>query len=190
MREFEDIGGFLRFMEGMPGRLTVATEAGLTEAAKIIQHEAKEEIGHYQGAAGPFAGWDELAASTQLERVRLGWTENDPLLRSGELRDHVKVSVGIGEAAIGVPNETVGDGSKANPARDIGHIAVWMENGTEKAPPRPFLGGAAVRKSHEAVDIAAGPLSTLSRVYLRSMLPSPIRTLLQVLALLSMRRWR
>ncbi len=159
MRRFDDPAQFLRFMQGMPQRLRTAAHAGLTDGARIIQHEATAEIGHYQGEAGPFPAWEELDKDTKAQRVALGFTENDPLLRTGALRDHIDMTAGAEKATIGVPHEVVGDGSKANPIRDIGDVATYLELGTSHMPPRSFLGGAAVRKTSQAVDAAAGAVA-------------------------------
>lgn len=119
------------------GKLIVAevveTEVMLTEAAKVVQKEAKAEIGTYQSASGPFAAWAELADSTKSDRVAKGFTENDPLLRTGEMRDSIEYTVAGREAHIGSDNDK----------------AVWQELGTDRIPPRSFLGGAAFRKGPE-----------------------------------------
>jgi hypothetical protein len=116
-------------------------------------------MGHYQGPAGPFAAWPELADITQEEREKLGFTPNDPELRNGELRDAIEMAVGAGKAVVGVPNRTVGDGSRGNPLRDIGQVAIEQELGTTHTPARSFIGSAAFRKKDEAVDLAAGSVA-------------------------------
>ena len=143
MREFRDIGSFVQFMETMPAKLRLAGNAGLRDAALIIETEAKHEIGTYQGQAGPFEAWRELADRTKQERVELGFTENDPLLRTGALRDSIGIASGDGHAEIGSDSE----------------IAVDQELGTRTIPPRSFLGGAAFRKAGQAVDVIAGSVA-------------------------------
>lgn len=93
---------------------------------KAIQETAKEELGHYQDAIGPFEAWQELADSTKEERLAQGYTENDPLLRSGELRDSIEREVVRLDGYVGSEK----------------YEAVYMELGTDKAPPRAFLGPA------------------------------------------------
>lgn len=126
--------------------LAIATdevaEKSLTAAAKIVQREAKHEIGKYQGAAGPFAGWSELADSTKVDRLRQGYTENDPELRDGMMRDSIEFTVetdlaGGGEAEVGSDME----------------IFEFQELGTSKMPPRSILGSALVHKTDEVVTI-------------------------------------
>lgn len=114
-----------------------AAHEGLTKAAKIVEKEAKAEIGHYQDAAGPFPAWAELADSTKEDRASKGYPDNDPLLREGTMRDSIGHEVSHHEAVVGSNSD----------------IAVYQELGTQHIPPRSFLGGAAARKSHEVGEI-------------------------------------
>lgn len=111
----------------------VALKAGLEEVAKLVEKEAKKEIGHYQPEVGSFQAWPELADSTKADRVRQGYTENDPLLRSGELRDSYEHKTSGLEAIIG---------SESN-------IALYHELGTSKMPERPVLGPAAFKNKEK-----------------------------------------
>lgn len=111
-----------------------AANAALERVAKRIEATAKSEFGVYQAAVGPFDAWPELAESTQEERVRLGFTENDPLLRSGGLRNSISHRVADLEAEIGSDED----------------VMVYQEFGTEHIPPRPVLGPAAER-NHDAI---------------------------------------
>lgn len=115
--------------------IPVEASAALDTAAAVIEHEAKREIGTYQRSdMGPYEAWPELAESTKAERVRQGYSENDPLLRSGELRDSISRETHGLEAVVGSDSD----------------VMVYQEFGTRTIPPRPVLGLAAVR-SHEAV---------------------------------------
>lgn len=125
-----------------------AEHEGLKRAAVIVETEAKAEIGTYQPEAGPFAAWAELQDSTKEDRVRKGFTENDPLLRTGNLRDSIE--------------HTVGPGSVAHIGSDS-MIAVYQEMGTVRIPARHFLGGAAFRKEHEVREVLGhGVVAVLS----------------------------
>jgi HK97 gp10 family phage protein len=131
-------------LSGFIAHLTAASLAvrnhqheALEKAARVVEAEAKREIGHYQGEAGQFAPWAELADSTKADRVRQGYAENEPLLRDGTLRDSIGHVVRGNEAVIGSASE----------------IAVYQELGTDKIPPRSFLGGALVRKSDQVAQI-------------------------------------
>jgi HK97 gp10 family phage protein len=94
-----------------------ATHAALEVAAQIVEAKAKAAIGTYK------YGWPQLADSTQEDRAHKGFPANEPLLRTGELRDSIQHSSNEKEAHIG-----------SNLDR-----AVWMELGTSRMPPRPFL---------------------------------------------------
>lgn len=114
-----------------------AERHALEKAAKLVENEAKSRVGHYQEAIGPFAGWAELADSTKADRVNQGFTENDPGLRTGEMRDSIEHKTEEHEAQIGSNNDKL----------------VWFELGTSKQPPRAVLGGAACAKEAEVVSI-------------------------------------
>lgn len=131
----------------MVDRLAIAEVAIHTNARKAleqvgvaVERTAKSEFGDYQDAVGPFPEWAELAESTKEERVRLGFTENDPLLRTGELRDSIDHYVEELEVTIGTPSE----------------IAEYHEFGTSKMPPRPFMGPALVRNHDTIIDKLGG----------------------------------
>lgn len=125
-----DLEQFAREMSSASASIATGLEAGFRVIVKEIEETAKEEIGVYQPAYGPFDAWVPLAESTKADRVRKGYTEDDPLLRSGELRDSIESEI-VGLAAI------VGTKSE---------IGLWQEVGTDRIPPRPFLGPAYVRK--------------------------------------------
>ena len=141
MREMS-LTSFIGHLGGMSVALGAHTGHALEKAAQIVEKEAKAEIGHYQDAAGPFAGWAELADSTKADRAAKGFPENEPLLRTGELRDSISHKVEVtgpvsGKAVIGSDSD----------------IAVYQELGTKNIPPRSFLGGALVRKSHAVAEL-------------------------------------
>lgn len=127
------------------GRLDIAVEMEnrrlLELAARIVEHEAKAEIGHKQGEAGPFPAWEPLAATTingfngHPGKHALGFSppDYDPLLRGGDMQDSIEHVVIGYEAHVGSNSD----------------VAVWQELGTDKMQARSFLGGAAVRKKNE-----------------------------------------
>jgi hypothetical protein len=140
MREFADLASFVIFLATRAAAVEIAAAHGLDIAGRIIKAEAQNEIGIPQGKAGPFDAWAPLAESTMEEKTRLGFTKQrsaeDPLLRTGELRDSIGHHIEGHEVAVGSDSE----------------IAVYQELGTATIPPRSFLGGAAVRKTDEAVN--------------------------------------
>ena len=127
------LAGFIAFLANAPHEIEEASHRGLEKAARIVEAEAKREIGTYQGQAGPFAAWAELTEATKADRVAKGFTENDPLLRTGDMRDTIGHRVAGHEAVVGSDSD----------------IAVYQELGTSRIPPRSFLGGAAFRKAEE-----------------------------------------
>ncbi len=139
MKEFSSFGAFGRHLAALAVVGEEVTHHIVENAAKIIQNDAQKKIGEYQDYAGPFAAWDELADSTKDDRVRLGFSENDPLLRTGELRDSITYDARGNEAAVG--SDSI--------------IAMYQELGTETIPARSFLGGAAYESKLPVAEMAA-----------------------------------
>jgi hypothetical protein len=147
MKEFATPAAFAKFMLAAAGRARAAEQTGLEKGAVLVEAEAKASVGHYQ------AGWPQLSEAT-LEgfyhplagpipgKIEIGYAPPDnPLLRTGALREDYEHSVAAGEAVVGSNSD----------------IAVWQEMGTPDAlypiPARPVLAGAAQRKSSEVVDV-------------------------------------
>ncbi len=135
MKDFT-ILGFVEHLVIIQTEIVVAEHEGLDRAAEIIQAEAKDSLGEYQQDAPPFAGWAELADSTKQDRVRQGYPEDEPELRTGEMRDSIERTVEGREAEVGSDSE----------------VLEFQELGTSKMPPRSILGGAAVRKGPEVAE--------------------------------------
>lgn len=127
--EFGNITHFLVHLAEAQLAVHVATHRALDRAAAIVERDAKQQIGDYQPEAGPFNAWPELADSTKQDRVNKGFSENDPLLRTGELRDSISRQVQGSEAAVGSTSD----------------VMVYQELGTDRIPPRPVLGPAALK---------------------------------------------
>lgn len=108
----------------------IADHCALDVAGQIVEDEAKRVIGTYD------YGWEQLAESTQDQRGYLGYPDNEPLLRTGEMRDSIQHKASDTEVHIGSDNPK----------------AEWQELGTRRIPPRSFLMGAAIHKAHEVVD--------------------------------------
>jgi hypothetical protein len=135
VREFSSFGAFALFLGGLVVKEVEAEKRGLERAAKLLKKAAKDKIGEYQGQAGPFVAWAELAESTKRDREKHGFTENDPGLRTGEMRDSIEHEVDGREAQIGSNDDKL----------------VWFELGTSKQPPRSVLGGTAFERADEVV---------------------------------------
>lgn len=152
MREFGSLGSFGLYLMEAAAAEAVMLERGLKACAERIEKTAKEELGEYQPATGPFPEWAQLADATMAQRESMGYTPNDPLLRSGELRDSIGHEVSGLEAEIGSTSD----------------IAVYQELGTETIPPRPFLGPAAVRNK-KFIQRALGEAAVLGILGVRSL---------------------
>jgi HK97 gp10 family phage protein len=137
MKEFDSFLEFATFLGEVIVKEVEAEHMALEKAAQVIEKRAKEKVGEYQSQIGQFVAWAELADSTKDDRLRLGYSENDPGLRSGAMRDSVEHHVEGGEANIGSNDD---------------HL-VYFELGTSKQPPRSVLGGAAAEKSNEVAEI-------------------------------------
>lgn len=144
MKEFGDLASFAAHLALAEVAAHKALEKGLDKAADHIERAAKGKIGEYQGANGMHDAWPEQADSTKEDRVRKGFTENDPLLRTGALRDSISHETHGLEAAIGSTSD----------------IAVYQELGTDKIPPRPFLGAAAYESIDEVKKLVGGAVIT------------------------------
>jgi len=92
-------------------------QAALIDIGNQLEKKARKKIGEYQ------PGWEQLADTTQADRLRQGYSENDPLLRSGELRDSISSEVGDMMVVIGSTDVNM----------------VYQELGTDKIPPRPVF---------------------------------------------------
>ncbi|PVY84045.1 hypothetical protein C7434_3755 [Pantoea sp. PNA 14-12] len=125
-----DLEQFAMELSSASASIATGLEASFRVIVKEIEETAKEEIGVYQPAYGPFDAWAPLAEATKADRVRRGYSEDEPLLRSAQLRDSIESEI-VGLAAI--------VGTKKE-------IGLWQEVGTSHIPPRPFMGPAYVRK--------------------------------------------
>lgn len=112
-------------------------EKGLKEAAELVVEEAKSSLGTYQGAVGTVPAWAPLSPATQADRVSRGYPADEPLLRTGELRDSIDYEVEDGHAYVGSDDES----------------APFHEFGTVDMPQRSFLAGAAYRLEDEIAEI-------------------------------------
>ncbi len=129
--EFTSLAHLARHFGRVAEKQAAVDKAILTKSAIRIERRAKSKIGSYQDEQGSFEAWQELAESTKSDRRQHGYNEDDPLLRTGELRDSITHSVGGKEAVVGSNSD----------------IAMYQETGTPRIPPRSFLGGSAVQET-------------------------------------------
>jgi HK97 gp10 family phage protein len=136
MKTFDGFAAFADYLQFRGLETVRELQHGLERAAVMVEKTAKAEIGTYQPEVGPFQAWEPLAESTIEDRIRQGFTPDDPLLRSGELRASISHQVAPGEAVIGSTSK----------------IAAYQELGTSTIPPRPFLGPAAMHNEKRIVE--------------------------------------
>lgn len=129
---FASIPQFVAFLAGVSASLPPARKHALETGCRIIQTEAKRVLGTYD------YGWVQLAPFTKAQRVRLGFPENEPGLRTGDMRESIKYVV----TATGLFTHEGQVGSNSDKL-------VWFELGTRTQPPRPVLLQAAMRKADE-----------------------------------------
>lgn len=139
MRSFASFSGLATFLAQRAATLPTVERAVLGHVGGLIQHQAQSFVGTYD-APGP---WPQLAESTQADRARKGFPENEPLLRTGELERSIKHKV---------EGRTVHIGSDLD-------AAVFQELGTARIPPRSFLASAAVVKEGQAVRLVGRAVS-------------------------------
>lgn len=133
MIEFASLADLATHLVREHAMIEIGAHEGLELAAIILEREAKREFGHYQDAAGPFPEWAELAESTKEDRLAKGYSENEPLLRDGTLRDSIEHEAHGLEATVGSTSD----------------IMPYHEFGTSKMPARPVLGIALYRRADE-----------------------------------------
>jgi HK97 gp10 family phage protein len=138
-KEFNSFGAFAAHLLTRVAATQEMLHLGLRHIAHEIEKTAKEEIGVYQPEVGPFPAWAPLSEFTVEDRIAQGYSPDEPLLREGTLRDSISNEVHGLEAAIGSTSE----------------IAVYQELGTDKIPPRPFLGPAAYRNEKTIINTTA-----------------------------------
>jgi hypothetical protein len=149
MKEFT-LAEFAAHLEGLAAGMKAVEATILEEAGKTIEALAKAKIGEYQEAAGPFATWEPLSENTLYcgvdeeghrypGKVELGYAPPDnPLLRTGEMRDSIEHQVIGNEVHVGSNSD----------------VAVDQELGTTKIPPRRLLGGAAFEQAPKIAEAA------------------------------------
>ncbi|MGH8220883.1 MAG: HK97-gp10 family putative phage morphogenesis protein [Steroidobacteraceae bacterium] len=136
MREFRSFGAFAEHLLVREAAVVAAWHEVLEPIGAAVAKTARAKIGEYQSAEGPFPAWEPLAESTVEDRIARGYAPDEPLLRTGELQDSISHAVEGLEAAVGSTSE----------------IAVYQELGTERMPPRPFLGPAVYQHARQIVE--------------------------------------
>lgn len=135
MKVFANPGQFAAHLLKAALEVAAGAHVGLEASAKLVQTDAQNQLGEYQGAAGGFPAWAPLRDATLADKEAKGFPVPSPLLRTGDLRDSIQYEVGAWEAVIGSQSP----------------IAAYQEFGTSRTgwgigiAPRPFLGPAAFK---------------------------------------------
>jgi hypothetical protein len=119
-----------RDMEELPRAIVM-------KACAMIAKQAKAQIGKQHEE------WPPLTPETIADRVHRGFAPNQPLLRTGELRDSIEWTVQ------GHGSQVEGEVGSNDPR------AVYHELGTSRIPPRPFLVPSAIVCEPRIVKMAA-----------------------------------
>ena len=147
MKTFATLSGAIAHFKTLNDQIERGLAVGMRDASEMLTHEVKEQIGYYLvGSTGPFPSTAELADATKAERVALGYTENDPGYRSGEMQE--SYGFRVDEPGLMVRAAVGSDDLRA----------LWFEMGTERngnehQPARSELGIAAFRHGLAAAEI-------------------------------------
>ena len=139
-KEFTSFKALISAIKTDVAGLKVAFPAAMADIAHKIETDAKDKIGTYQAASGPFKAWAPLAQST-IDRKDSAL----PLIVDGTMRDSITSEHGPNWALIGVKA-----GIPSSGKAEIGDIAAYQEFGTDHIPPRPFL-GPALHENHDFI---------------------------------------
>ena len=148
MREFTSVESLLSAVRSELKSTIHNMHPVMDHIGEEVAHTAKDKLGLYNPAIGPFPAWAPLAESTKQQRSQAGFTENEPLLRDGALRDAIQHEAHADHVIIGVRSGPTSDGKA-----DIGDIGYWQEMGTASIPPRPFLQPALYQNQEHIVKL-------------------------------------
>jgi HK97 gp10 family phage protein len=129
-REFDSVLGFTEHLIALEVGLRVIERKALGAVLQVLEDDMKAQIGEYQDAAGPYPAWAALADSTEVEKERLGYPSDAPLLREGDLEKSFSHEQEGVEGVVGSTDP----------------VMEYHEFGTPKMPPRPVVGPALERK--------------------------------------------
>jgi HK97 gp10 family phage protein len=143
MRQFNDIPSLIAHLVAVDLAARKEARAGLEKCAKLIETTAKDKLGYYQEAVGPYPAWEQLSDRTLAEHAALG-VGDSPLVLTGGLYASIEHQVNDTEAVIGTKSE----------------IGLYQEIGTDKIPPRPFMGPSLLENEEKIKKIMGDHLVT------------------------------
>lgn len=136
---FTSMADFATALRKLKTAVKPSVVASLRDVGEVVLEEARDSIGEYQDGAGPFAPWAPLADSTQEDRIRLGFTPDDPLLREGKLYGSYEMDFGKQTQDV----VEMGVGSELPQALGL-ELGGAYNGAAPNAPPRSVLGRAFV----------------------------------------------
>lgn len=145
MKKYKSFGALARKLAKVAAELPVTYADSMQISATLVKSKAKESIGHYQD------GWEKLAVSTVLDKLDSGYAAvalpggdggDNPLLRTGAMRDSITDESNALEFIVGSPSE----------------ILVYQETGTSRIPPRPVLAPALYKSVPEILQITGAAI--------------------------------
>jgi hypothetical protein len=134
---FNSLAGLASHFRRVERAMGPAIVHELEDTGKAIEADAKRRFGTYQ------TGWPPLADSTMAERVREGYTPDDPLFRSGALQEAITHKVEGESVFIGVEGDAM---LKDAAGREVQASAVMAVHefgdprGAPHTPARPVFG--------------------------------------------------
>lgn len=136
MNRFQSPADFAAFLRGRMPQVAGAMHVGLDHAGELVETSAKARIGYGQ------PGWAPLSEATVADRAKKGFSPDEPLYRTGKLRESIHHEVHGNSVTV----------SSSDPK------AAWQEFGTSRIPPRPFIGAAMAETLPQAVQAAVRPI--------------------------------
>ena len=148
------LGGFAAHLTGAVAAMERAEHHAMDRSARTVKRTAKAAIGTYQGGVGRYAPWEQLHAATLhggrsprtgyrfKGKVELGFASegnDNPLLRTGALRESIQHSTGHREAVVG--------------SNSVYAAPLELGDPGNNTPPRSFLGASAMRHGHDTAEM-------------------------------------
>ena len=140
MKTFEDFLAAAAHIGGRTLALDAAIESALESVGKHVEEAIQVKFGQYQDASGSYPAWAQLTETTRRERLRLGFTPNDPLLRTGASRGSVSFVTDSGPIEDSV---TIGSTSQIVFFHEVGYFNARTQRFVE---PRATHGPALIEE--------------------------------------------
>ncbi|WP_019091750.1 hypothetical protein [Komagataeibacter europaeus] len=141
-RKFNTLDGFIRHLrERVQPNIEHAVHRGVQDGADLIKTETKVQIGHYLDGSEPGLPTAPLADRTIDDRIRKGFSPDEPGLRTGDMRE--SYGTRVSDAGLRVEASIGSDDIKAV----VFELGRMEQNNYQ--PPRPELSVAAFRNEQK-----------------------------------------